>query len=187
MTRKSILLFAVVAFSSLAMAQSLADAAREARKNKRTSTANDRVYTNESLGRSTAVDTASSSAALDAALGVKPPAAEGDKDKDKKTGEASATPEEEKAKQVEDMRKKLGDAKADLAQLQRELDVMQRENRLRAAAYYGDAGNRLRNEKQYADDSRKYEADVAAKQAAITARQKQIDDLSEQLRRAGSK
>jgi chromosome segregation ATPase len=181
---------AVVLLSSFALAQSLADAAREAKKNKRTTSATNRVYTNESLSGGAAYANTtgtSSTASADAA------SAAADKDKaaaapgTAKPAEAEMTPEEEKQKQVTELRDKLKGAQEELAKLKRELDVTVRENRLRAATFYADAGNRLRDEKKYAEEDRRYQAETAAKQQAITSTQKQVDDLQEQLRRLGTR
>jgi hypothetical protein len=61
---------------------------------------------------------------------------------------------------------------------------LQRENRLRAATFYADAGNRLRNEKQYAEDDRKYQSDIQNKQKAISDAQAALEKMKEEGRRS---
>ncbi len=67
----------------------------------------------------------------------------------------------------------------------RELDVLQREYRLRAAAFYADAGNRLRNAGTWDKEDRQYKQQVADKQKGLDAAKKQLDDMQEQARKAG--
>ena len=69
--------------------------------------------------------------------------------------------------------------------LERELDVLQRENKLRAASYYADAGNRLRDEKKYAEDDRRYKTDIANKEQEITAAKQKFEEMQDQARKAG--
>jgi chromosome segregation ATPase len=191
MTMKSLIAFFFIVgiIGSFASAQSLADAARATRAQKQRTASNKPVITNEalsSIGGSMTQATVSGSGADSASSpdSGKDKAADatkkdGDKDKDKD----EATQKAEQRKQLND---DITKAKAEVEQLTRELDVLQRENRLRAASYYADAGNRLRNEAQYAADDRKYQADIQAKQQAITAAKAKLDDLQEQLRKLGS-
>ena len=69
---------------------------------------------------------------------------------------------------------------------ERELDVMQRENKLRTADYYGDAGTRLRDAKKFTDDDRKYQDDIAAKQKALDDAKTKLDQTREEARKAGA-
>lgn len=186
MLRFSLVLFLLLGTS---LAQSLGEAARAARANKqRTAGSNQRVITNEALTmmrgqlseatvRGGAADTAGP-AATDAG---KP--ASGDASKAGATEkDAAAAAEEEKKKLAEDTTK----TQEEIERLTRELDVLQRENRLRAASYYADAGTRLRNEAQFAADSRRYQQDIEAKQNAINAAKQKLAGLQEQARRSGS-
>lgn len=99
-----------------------------------------------------------------------------DKDKDKKPPE--------KAKS-EDWTAKLEDQKKEIASLQRELDILQREQRLRAAAFYGDAGTQMRDQKKFADDSRTEQEQINSKKQSLDAAQQKLSDLQEQARKAG--
>jgi len=69
--------------------------------------------------------------------------------------------------------------------LSHELDLEQREYRLRAAAFYGDAGTRLRNATQFDKDDAQYKSDVEGKQKAIDDAKQQLSELQEQAQKAG--
>lgn len=62
---------------------------------------------------------------------------------------------------------------------------MQREYRLRAAAYYADAGNSLRDPKQWAEEDRKYQDDLKTKQDTLADAKQKLSDLQDQGRKAG--
>jgi chromosome segregation ATPase len=178
--------------ATLASGQSLAEAARAARAKKNpTPRPNERVYTNESLGlltgkmttASVSNGTASTPATTDAA---KPDPAKADASAAKpaaETKDEAAAADEKKKQLAEDISK----TKSEVEQLTRELDVLQRENRLRAAAYYADAGNRLRDERKYAEEDRRYQQDIQSKQSALTAAKQKLDTLNEEARRSGAR
>jgi len=67
----------------------------------------------------------------------------------------------------------------------REIDVANREYRLRAAAFYADAGNRLRNSDAWDKEDSQYKEQIAAKQKALDDAKKLLEDLQEQARKAG--
>jgi hypothetical protein len=67
-------------------------------------------------------------------------------------------------KATDDWKKKIADQKSAIDLLSRELDVMQREYRLRAAAFYADAGNRLRSQGAWDKEDAQYKKDLAQKQ-----------------------
>lgn len=187
--RKSIfLLITILAVGLLANAQGLGEAARQARKNKRTPAATEKTFTNETLGArpiaeeppATASAGASAAAAGEkSADGATPDAA---KEGEKTDGPSAA---EEMKKKIDDYKSKLAEAKGEVATLERELDILQRENKLRAASYYADAGTRLRDERAFAEQERKYQADIAGKQKAITDAKAKLESLREEARRAG--
>ena len=166
-----------LALSAVAQTQSptVADVARANRKGKAGSS---HVLTNESLSLKTASpDTYSSAAAA------------GDASKSDAKGAAAAAPADETAesrqKLIDDWKAKIEGQKASIAQLQRELDLSARENKLRAAAYYGDAGTRLRDSQKAAEDDKKFQAETAEKQKAIAAGQQALDKMRDEARRAG--
>lgn len=69
--------------------------------------------------------------------------------------------------------------------LTRELDVVQREYQIRAAAMYGDVGNRLRNSADWDKQDAQYKQQIADKQKALDDAKQKLDDLREEARKAG--
>ena len=69
--------------------------------------------------------------------------------------------------------------------MSRELDVIQREYRLRAASFYGDAGERLRNAAAWDKEDAQYKQQIADKQKALDDAKQHLDDLQEDARKAG--
>jgi hypothetical protein len=70
--------------------------------------------------------------------------------------------------------------------LARELDVLQREYQLRAAAMYADAGNRLRNQADWDKQDTQYKQQIADKQKALDEAKQKVEDLREDARKAGA-
>ncbi len=69
--------------------------------------------------------------------------------------------------------------------LARELDVLQREYQVRAAAMYADAGNRMRNSADWDKQDAQYKQQIAEKQKALDDAKQKVEDLNEQARKAG--
>ena len=69
--------------------------------------------------------------------------------------------------------------------LSRELDVLQREYQLRAAAFYSDAGNRLRNQAAWDKSDAQYKQQIADKTKALEDAKQKLDDMEEEARKAG--
>jgi hypothetical protein len=69
--------------------------------------------------------------------------------------------------------------------LSRELDVVQREYQIRAAAMYADAGNRLRNQADWDKQDAQYKQSIADKQKAVEEAKQKLADLQDGARRAG--
>ncbi len=111
-----------------------------------------------------------------------------------KPEDGAATPESKDAKKddaadaqkVNDQwKQKIADQQGKIDLLSRELDVTQREYRLRAAAFYADAGNRLRGSATWDKEDAQYKQQIAQKQKAVDDAKKALDDLKEQARKAG--
>lgn len=85
----------------------------------------------------------------------------------------------------DEWKQKIADQQGKVDLLSRELDVTQREYRLRAAAFYADAGNRLRNQGSWDKEDAQYKLDLAKKQKAVDEAKKALDDLKEKARKAG--
>ncbi|HET6934835.1 MAG TPA: hypothetical protein VFI72_08350 [Candidatus Angelobacter sp.] len=103
-------------------------------------------------------------------------------DKDKAKKEAA-----ESKQQNDQLQQKLKDQKAEISRLQRELDIAQREQRLRAAAFYADAGTQLRDQTKFAEDSRKQQEEIDTKKKALDEAQQKLTDMQEQARKSGVK
>lgn len=69
--------------------------------------------------------------------------------------------------------------------LTRELDVVQREYQIRAAAMYGDVGNRLRNSADWDKQDARYKQQISDKQKALDDAKQKLEDLREEARKAG--
>ena len=181
---KRILMSLAVAclLASLAVAQSLGELARKSRE-KKGGASSSKVYTNETLPQSTSIASGSPTAqapgqaTTSTSASGKAAAAAADDEEEA----AAVDPKEEEA----NWRKRVKDQKDEIATLERELSVSERENKLRAASYYGDAGSRLRDEGKYAADDRKYQQEANDKKAAIAAAKQKLEDMREELRKAG--
>jgi hypothetical protein len=69
--------------------------------------------------------------------------------------------------------------------LTRELDVVQREYQIRAAAMYADVGTRLRNSAEWDKQDAQYKQQIADKQKALDDAKQKLEDLREEARKAG--
>jgi hypothetical protein len=68
----------------------------------------------------------------------------------------------------------------------RELDVLQREYQIRAAAFYADAGNRLRNSGNWDKEDTQYKQQIGDKQKALDDAKQKLEDMEEEARKAGA-
>jgi hypothetical protein len=80
---------------------------------------------------------------------------------------------------------RIGTQQAEVDLLQRELDVDQREYRLRSAAFYADAGDRLRNEAAWDKEDADYKQKLADKQKALVEAKQKVADMQEEARKSG--
>jgi hypothetical protein len=162
-----------------ASAQTLGDYAREARKNK-PKTDNSRHFDNDNLPVNEKLSV----------VGPEPSASTSGDQKAATATTAATDPKlalADRQKANDEIKQKIDDQKSKIAELTHELDLDQREYRLRAATFYGDAGAQLRNSAQWSKDDAQYKSDLDSKQKAITAAQQQLGDLQEQARKAGMK
>lgn len=67
----------------------------------------------------------------------------------------------------------------------RELDVDQREYRVRAAAFYADAGDRLRNQAAWDKEDTDYKQKIADKQKSLEEAKQKMTDMQEEARKSG--
>jgi hypothetical protein len=153
-------------------AQSLGDYARAVRKNKPEPSPATRHYDNDNLP-------------ADGTLSVVGPPPASTASATPATATANATPAPKTAADAAEHQKAADDWKQKIDQQKDELDLEQREYRLRAAAFYGDAGTRLRNATQFDKDDAQYKSDVEGKQKAIDDAKQQLSELQEQAQKAG--
>jgi hypothetical protein len=159
---------------STASAQSLGDYARTARKNKAEPSPTTRHYDNDNLPTSETLSVVGQSPAANSAASV--PA-------DSKATAQKAAVDRQKA--AEELNKKIQDQQEKINALNHELDLDQREQRLRAAAFYTDAGTRLRNPGQWDKDQAQNANDAADKHKALDAARQQLEQMQEDARKAG--
>jgi hypothetical protein len=91
------------------------------------------------------------------------------------------------ANKTADIKARLDAQKSKVDLASRELDVTQREYRLRAASFYADAGDRLRNSASWDKEDADYKKKIADQQKTVGDGKKQVEDLQEELRKAGGK
>jgi hypothetical protein len=127
---------------------------------------------------------ATSTAPAAAKPGTETKPASGDKTAANTGGKA---PEEEADKQAawKQWGDKITAQKQQIDLLTRELDVVQREYQIRAAAMYADAGNRLRNQADWDKQDAQYKQQIADKQKSLEDAKQKLEDLQEEARRAG--
>ena len=104
------------------------------------------------------------------------------------TASTAKTPEEDQAaKQAawKQWGEKIAAQKEQIDLLTRELNVLQKEYQLRAAAMYADVGNRLRNSGDWDKQDAQYKQQIADKQKQVDDAQQKLTDMQEEARKAG--
>lgn len=157
---------------SAATAQSLGDYARAVRKNKPDTTPASRHFDNDNLPTGEALSVVGPPA--DAAATASAPAAPA----------TPATSAADRQKAADDWKQRIGQQKEKIAALNHELDLDQRELRLRTATLTSDPGVTARNV-QFTKDEVQYKTDMDAKQKELEAARQQLDDLQDQAHKAG--
>jgi len=101
---------------------------------------------------------------------------------------ASKAPEDEASKQTawKQWGDKIRSQQQQIDLLSRELDVLQREYQIRAAAMYADAGNRLRNQADWDKQDTQYKQQIADKQKSVDEAKQKLEELQENARKAGA-
>lgn len=160
-------------------AQSLGEVAREQRAKKPAPSPGGKVYTNDTIASGASVSDSGSSASSQPAPAADSAAASGG------PSASASSAAEDRTKAEADWKAKFAEQRKVIAGLEKELDVLKRENKLRAASFYGDAGTRLRDEKKYAEDDRKYKANIEAKEQEVAAAKQKFSDMQEEARKAG--
>jgi small-conductance mechanosensitive channel len=109
------------------------------------------------------------------------PAARADANAAAKPADSAA----DKQKVNDEWKTKIATQKDQISLMSRELDVAQREYRLRAAAMYADAGNRLRNQAGWDKEDAQYKQQIAQKQKALDDAKQKLNAMQEEARHAG--
>lgn len=172
---------------NLASAQALGDVARSARKGKAPQTATHH-YDNDNLPTTEHLSVVGQPQATSAVASNPSPEATGNAQAAPPTPTPAADPkaaDADRQKTADDWKDKLDAQKKSIDSLSRELDLTQREYRLRAVAQYSDAGNRLRNSAQWDKDEADFRKQLEEKQKALDAAKQELESMQEQARKAG--
>jgi hypothetical protein len=173
---------------------SLADYARQVKKDSPQPKSRPKVFDNDNLpkndklsivGEQPAVAADKSSEAKPADPTGNVPAAT---DKKSPTETKAAATEDEQAKRqaaLKEWQQKLTAQKNQIDLIDRELDVLRREYQVRAAVFYADAGDRLRNSAAWDKQDTQYKQQIADKQKALEDAKQKLEDMQEDARKAG--
>ncbi len=107
--------------------------------------------------------------------------AEPDKEKPK-----AEDPAETQKKLDNEWQTKIAAERAKIESSKRELDLIDREYRLKASSYYADPGNRLRDPKGWQDSEQEYRTKSAELKQQIAEGESKIADMQEEARKAGA-
>jgi hypothetical protein len=185
--------------ASIAAAQSLGDYARAARKAKPQAASTSHHYDNDNLPRNQQLSVVGPEASVNTdnpqtpATATAPESANVPETANAPRDAAQTSAKDPKAeaadrqKAEEALQKKIDEKKQKIDALNHELDLSQREYKLRAAAMYSDAGNRLRNAAMWDKEDSQYKQEIAEKQKAIDSTQQELENAQEEARKAGLK
>ena len=153
----------------------LADYARKVRKDTAPAKAKPKVYDNDNIPKDDSVSV------------VGPPAESAANTAPVENADAKATQDDQAKKQAlwKDWQSKINAQRDQIDLASRELDVLQKEYQLRAAAMYADVGNRLRNSAEWDKEDADYKQKIADKQKALDDAKQKLEDLQEEARKAG--
>jgi chromosome segregation ATPase len=182
----SLLVLGVTLFGVSAGAQTLAEIAKESRA-KQKANPFAKVIDNDVLPSSPEAAAPDDEKKADEKKGDDKKADEKKSGDEKKDGgkEDKKAASNEDQKNLDAWKKRLADQKKEISQLQRELDVAEREARLRAAAYYADAGVQFRDQAKYAEDSRNLQTEIDTKKQALADAKQRLEDMQDEARKAG--
>jgi hypothetical protein len=168
---------------------SIADAARKARENKKNATKPAKVYTDEDVSPTPAPATTPQSTegaasgtpapAADAQAGSADAAAGTADGKTPQAGAATAGKNDEKS-----WRERFQKQRDSIARAEKELDVLQREEEKAQVQYYPDPQKALSEQFSRKDINEK-DTKIAAKKDEIAKLKQGLDDLEDELRKAG--
>ncbi len=160
--------------------QSVAEAARKTREQKKDQPKSAKVFTNDNLAAvAGGVSVVGSAAPAAPAEAASPGGAEG---KPAVAGEKGAKGAEEKGEAY--WRKRFAEARGKLRLAEKELDILQRELNLTNQQYYSDPNKALREQYDRKDINNLSKA-VANKKQDVAQLKQAISELEDELRRAG--
>ena len=115
------------------------------------------------------------------------PAAGNSATADSKAADGKPADDDQAKKQAEwkTWQERLSGQKSSVDLASRELDVLQKEYQLRAAAMYADAGNRMRNATQWDKEDADFKQKIADKQKTVDDAKQKLDEMQEEARKAG--
>ena len=162
-----------------AFAQSLGDVAKANKKNKTETASASHHYDNDNIPTSDGLSVVGPSTATDAKPADTKAADDSSVKKDKAATDA------ERQKVADEWKEKLDKQKATIDSLSHELDLDQREMRLRAAAVYTDPAVRGRDAADWDKKDTEYKSEIESKQKAIDEARQKFDEIQEEARKAG--
>ena len=168
---------------SLSAQQPLGDIARENRKANKPKAI--KVYDNDNLPTTAPISMVGVVNTPDSTKPKGPEAKDSDQTSNKKTEPAATDTPEARAKILEALKGDLEQQRTKVADLTQQLDLLNREYRLRTALYYSDAGYRLRAPQVWAEEDQRYRTNISDKQQELTAAQAKLADLEEAARKSG--
>ena len=158
--------------------ESVAEAARKAREQKKNQPKPAKVFTNDDLPTMGGVSVVGAAAPAEKEDSATTPEAS-----DKKAaGKKAAAPEEEKGEAY--WRKRFAEARTRLRDAEKELDILQRELNLKQTQYYSDPTQALQ-EQYNRKEIDTYRQKIADKQKEVDQLRQALSDLEDELRRAG--
>ena len=168
-----LVLMAALLLAATASAQSLGEAARRVRAQKRKQPKATRVYTTDDMPSTGRLSTA--------AVATEAKAKPGEKAKEGEKGE----PEEGKKSRADlekEYRERAGKLRENLSLEERKLEVLQREFNMASVQFYSDPNAALREQNTRGELNARQQ-ELEQQKAAIAAARKAITDLEEELRR----
>jgi len=169
-----VITFLVIGVASSWAQDSLGDYARKQREKQKPAAPNTKVWTNDDIA-------SVAPAGTDTAQKSEEKAAKGKDAKDKKEGSAA----EQNAQAAEAFKARVAEQKAKIADIERNLEVAQREYKLRSIDWYTNAGNALLDPKKWHDQEEKYQKEIADRQKQLADERAKLDQIRDEIRKAG--
>jgi len=178
-----------------ATSQPLGDYARSVKKSKAApAPAAAKVYDNDNLPTAASVsvvgnsaagtDNANNSEAKDANAPSAPAGTTADKKEDPQI--KAGQPIDQRKEALDVWKQKLDDQNDKIKTLAHELDIVEREYRVKASEYYADTARRTQNPTGFAKDDADYKNQIADKQKTLDDAKAKLNDLQEEARKAGA-